>query len=104
MNFDTDEEINQWISDHSLEDFRHHTEHGVFAGRRLGNARAFLRRLDAREASAREQRLFELAEDATEASMQQAKTAKDTLRVAKIALWISVGAVVVTVVGWFISK
>lgn len=104
MNFDTDEEIEQWIGADSLEAFRRNAEHGTFAGRRKDNALAYLRRLDARNADVREQHMLKLAQEATEAARDQAKSARSALRVSKTALAVSVAAVLVAILTWCFAK
>lgn len=102
--FGSDEEIQQWIAEHSEEEFRANALSGRFAGRRLDRAKAYVRRLDEDRADALANRTVIAAEQNASAALDQAGTARKALVISKWALGISIVAIVVTVVGWFCGK
>lgn len=100
MSFDTDQEIEDWIGTNGMEAFRRNTENGVFSGRRRANALAHLRRIDADNANARDERLVKAAEDSAQAAKDQADTARKALKVSKWAIGIAIAAMLATLAQW----
>lgn len=104
MSFDTDQEIEDWIGTNGIDAFRRNAENGGFSGRRRANALAYLRRTDADNAGARDERLVKAAEDSAQAAIDQAVTAKKALKVSKWAIGIAIAAAVFTFVQWWFPR
>lgn len=104
MSFATDEEIEVWIGTHGIDQFRRNVEHGSFAGRRLDNARAYLRRLDANNVETANDRLVAAAISSAESAKDQADTAKKALKVSWWALGAAIVAILASAAQWMFSK
>ncbi len=104
MSFATDEEIEDWIDTHGIEAFRRNAENGSFSGRRRANALAYLRRMDADNAGARDERLVKAAEDAAQAAKDQASTAKNALIVSVISIFIAIAAAAFAFGQWWFPR
>ncbi|WP_157146312.1 hypothetical protein [Achromobacter insuavis] len=104
MSFETDEEIEQWIGTHGIDEFKRKAEHGQFAGKRLENARAYLRRVESTNAEILNERLMSAAESAAASAKDQADTAKKALNVSLWALGVAIAALVASAAQWAFNK
>lgn len=103
-NFESDDEILDWIAKHSEDEFRQNVERHAFGNTRLENARAYLARIDSRRAGIREERALLATEQAAGAALDQAETARQALRISKWALGIAIVSASVTVAGLLFGK
>jgi hypothetical protein len=103
-NFESDDEILDWIAKHSEAEFRQNVEHHTFGNGRLENARVYLDRIDGQRAGIREERAILATEQAAGAALNQAETARQALRISKWALGIAIVSAFVTVVGLLSGK
>lgn len=103
-NFESDDEILEWIAKHSEDEFRQNVERHAFGNTRLENARAYLARIDSQRAEIREERALLATEQAAGAALNQAETARQALRISKWALGIAIVSAFVTVASLLSGK